>query len=236
MVSVNRELQNSRVNLYDRRGALSAVVAAFAIVIIACQATNGYGQGSKIAEPPASGMHEEGQRTTVVVFSDRPMLPAQWTALFSALQTGLLNGGEDAQTLDETAEFVRGDGIQAGLKVDSAVVVYLHGNCELEPLMRRTAFGVPLGWVYRHQGRIEPFAHVDCTRIGEVLGVQALGVNKDRRASMMAVAVASVILHEWIHIATQCPAHAEQGIEKAQFGAADLLYGDSHPALSVRNR
>jgi hypothetical protein len=174
--------------------------------------------------------------TTVVVFADRPLRQGQWNALFAALQTNLAKGEDEAQTLDGAADFIRGDTVEAGLKVDSAIVVYLHGNCELEPLMRRTEFGVPLGWVYMHQGHIEPFAHVDCTRIGEVLGVQALGVNKGRRASMMADAMARVILHEWIHIATECPAHAEQGIEKAQFGAADLLYSDSHPALSVRNR
>jgi hypothetical protein len=174
--------------------------------------------------------------TTVVVFSDHPMLQAQWTALFSALQSNLAKGGEEAQVLDGAAQFIRGDAVEPGLKVDSAIVVFLHGNCELEPLVRRTAFGVALGWVYRHQGQIEPFAHVDCTRIGQVLGPQALGVKSDKRTTMMADAMARVILHEWIHIASQCPAHAEQGIEKAQFGAADLLFGESHPVLSVRNR
>jgi len=181
-------------------------------------------------------LNPSAHRTTVVVFSDRPMLQGQWVALFSALQADLAKSGQEMQTLDRTAEFVRGDAVEPGLVVDSAVVVFLHGNCELEPLVRRAAFGVPLGWVYSHQGRIEPFAHVDCTHIGQVLGVQALGGNKDRRASMMADAMARVILHEWIHIATQCPAHAEEGIEKAQFDAADLLDGNNHPVLSVRNR
>jgi len=184
----------------------------------------------------AQPLEAPNPHTTVVVFADRPMRQGQWAALLSALKTNLAEGGDEAQSLDGTAEFIRGDAVLLGLTVDSAIIVFLHGNCELEPQARRTAFGVPLGWVYRHQGRIEPFAHVDCTRLGQVLGPRAQGVNRDRRATMMADAMARVILHEWIHIATQCPAHAEQGIEKAQFGPADLLYGDSHPALSVRNR
>jgi hypothetical protein len=174
--------------------------------------------------------------TTIVVFSDRPMQPGQWATLHDALRASLVNGGEEAQTLDGDAMFLRGDEVEPGMVVDSAIVVYLHGNCELEPLVRRTAFGVPLGWVLERHGRIEPFAHVDCTRIGQVLGPQARGIARDRRNTMMADAMARVIMHEWIHIATQRSAHAEQGIERAQFGAADLLYGDSHPALSVRNR
>jgi hypothetical protein len=90
---------------------------------------------------------------------------------------------------------------------------------------RRTAYGVPLGWVRRLDGRIEPFAHVDCARIGQVLGPQALGMDADRRNAVMAGAIARVILHEWIHIATQNPRHAERGITKAQFGVADLMTG-----------
>jgi hypothetical protein len=168
-------------------------------------------------------------RTTIVIFSDRKMEDLEWTALFDALRRNLVEAAAESQSIEVTPELVRGDAIDPGLRVDSAIVVFLHGNCNLQPLMRRTVFGVPLGWVREMHGRIEPFAHVDCTRIGQVLGVQALGVNQDRRTAIMAGAIARVILHEWIHIATQCSAHSEQGIEKAQFGVADLMGGDSQP-------
>jgi len=84
-------------------------------------------------------------------------------------------------------------------------------------------------------GRIEPFAHVDCTRIGQVLGPQALGLNRNQRNTVMTGAIARVVLHEWIHIATQNPAHAESGISKAQFGVADLMHRDSEPIARLRN-
>jgi hypothetical protein len=165
-------------------------------------------------------------RTTVVVFADQPLQEAQWSGLFRALRSVMTTGGAETEFLGEGAEFVRGDSVAAGFRVQSAIVVYLHGDCNLEPLPRRTPSGVPLGWVWKVDGRIEPFAHVDCTRIGQVLGLQALGMNAKRRNAVMAGAMARVIVHEWIHIAAQSSSHAESGIEKAQYGVADLTAGE----------
>jgi hypothetical protein len=109
------------------------------------------------------------------------------------------------------------------MKVDAAIVVFLHGDCNLIPSLNRPEEGVALGWVRRAEGRIEPFAHVDCTQIKRVLGKQAQGMNKDQRARAMAVAISRVIVHEWIHIALQSPEHTRKGIEKAQYGVTDLI-------------
>jgi hypothetical protein len=177
-----------------------------------------------LAQSPASS----DRRTTLVVFADRSMQPEQWNALFAALRSGVVNGGAETQPLDRNADFVRGDEVVPGFLVDSAITVFLHGDCTLSPLQYRTAFAVPLGWVRRVDGRIEPFVHVDCTRIGQVLGPQAMWMNKEHRTQAMAEAMSRVILHEWIHIATQNAGHAERGIAKAEFGIADLM-GDIRP-------
>jgi hypothetical protein len=154
--------------------------------------------------------------------------------LFEALRRNAAEAAPESQLNAVTADLVRGDAIKPGLSVDTAIVVYLHGNCNLEPLLGRTAFAVPLGWVRRVDGRIQPFAHVDCTRIGQVLGPQARGINRDRRNAIMAEAISRVILHEWIHIATQSSTHAHSGIEKAQFGVADLTEGLGQPMAALR--
>jgi hypothetical protein len=124
---------------------------------------------------------------------------------------------------DETAEFARGDTMRPGLLVANPIVVYLHGDCTLEPLARRTAYSVPLGWVRYENGQIAPFIHVDCTRIGQVLGAQAQGLDREARNTIMAGAVARVLEHEWIHIARQSAEHGREGITKASSGVADLL-------------
>ncbi|MGB6691338.1 MAG: hypothetical protein WBE76_26185 [Terracidiphilus sp.] len=182
---------------------------------------------SALAGPLASAQPAEKpiERTSVVVFADRAMQPEQWATLFAALRLGVAGGGRETQPLDQNADFVRGDEVVPGFQVQSAITVFLHGDCTLSPQAYRTAFAVPLGWVRRVDGRIEPFVHVDCTRIAEVLGPQAMWMNKERRTQAMAEAMSRVILHEWIHIATQNAGHAERGIAKAEFGVADLLAG-----------
>jgi len=177
-----------------------------------------------MAAAPACSQTETARmpHTTVVVFADRAMDDRQWDALFAALRGGLASGESEMDALDRSADLRRGDRIGPGLEVETAVVVYLHGDCSLSAPSRKFPYGVALGWVQQLDGRIEPFAHVDCTEIGNVLGVRALGMTHDQRVDLMGAAEARVILHEWIHIATQQAGHARKGIEKAQFSAADL--------------
>jgi hypothetical protein len=169
-------------------------------------------------------------RTTVVVFPSRPMPDDEWTALYAAAQNIA-----DAEKIEGAGdlEFVRGDTMRPGLRVESAVVVYLHGDCNLEPLPRRTGYSVRLGWVLRVNARIDPYINVDCTRIGQVLGAQAQGLDREARDRMMAGAVARVMVHEWIHVARQSAEHGRNGITKASFGVADLL---GEPETQVARR
>jgi hypothetical protein len=173
------------------------------------------------AQDPASTQTTTAARTSVVIFADRPVADEEWTALIDAVRKSV--AAEKIDGVDQTAEILRGDAMYPGQLVVNPIVVYLHGNCILEPLPRRTAYSVPLGWVLRENGRIEPFIHVDCTRIGQVLGAQAQGLDKQARDRMMAGAVARVMVHEWIHVARQSAEHGRDGITKASFDEADLL-------------
>ena len=84
-----------------------------------------------------------------------------------------------------------------------------------------------LGWVPVVRGRIQPFIHVDCDRIEEMLAPLALGMHQQRRETVMAEAIARVILHEWIHFAAQTTGHVERGVTKSQFLVSDLLADDA---------
>jgi hypothetical protein len=195
-------------------------------------------------------------QTTLVIFSDRPIPEGLWPALVAALRKELASGSPQIQVLvdqklpsqwvdplsgaDSAAssiEIVRGDTVgPSGLIANNPITVYLHGECKITPRPGRPFSGenyvsgsTALGWVQSNHGRIEPFAHVECDPLGQMLAVQAFGLNRDQRNQLMAVAIARVILHEWIHIATQNPRHSTNGISKAQFGVADLL---AHPDKS----
>ena len=152
------------------------------------------------------------------------MPEAQWDDLLVVLRRGLAASEPNGQRR-ESIEVLRGDAIAPGLQLDQIVSVYLHGDCVLLPGPRSTAIGA-LGWVYRVHDNIAPFIHVDCAELTQMLGSMALTLPTNRRHQIMAEAITRVVMHEWVHVATQSAAHAPDGIAKSSFGIADLLADD----------
>jgi hypothetical protein len=229
MVPVNGNHYDVQIESSAHRSARAALAVTIAIVLFFNPVDRSRAQGAAAAQP-----RKTPPRTTLVVFADRRMEDRQWSALFDQLRRNLPEAAAESQAIAGALEIVRGDSMPPGLRVETAIVVYLHGDCNLEPLVRRSAFGVPLGWVLEINGRIEPFVHLDCTRIGQELGARAAGLNRDRRIAMMACAMSRVILHEWVHIAKQSSQHGKRGISKAQFDVSDLTSGDSQPIAGLR--
>jgi hypothetical protein len=164
-------------------------------------------------------------KATLVFFAEHGVRDNAWSALFDALHRGLRREAAETPALDGGAEFLRGDTMQLGVEMGEPISVYLHGDCSLAPIVRSSVSGA-LGWVQRVHGHIEPFIHVDCSKIALELGPLALGMDRSRRDTVMGEAMARVILHEWVHIVTQNPHHMQRGVEKATFDAADLLADD----------
>jgi hypothetical protein len=193
-----------------------------------------YGSKPFAQTPPPAASH-----TTFVFFADHRLREEQWNSLFAALHRGKTVLATSTPALSGEVDMMRSDQLQPSMRVDSAIIVYLHGDCTLLPRPRFVVMGA-LGWVPRVKGRIQPFIHVDCARIVDMLGPQALGMNHDRRDTVMAEAVAHVILHEWIHYSTQSAAHSGHGVSKSVFGVADLLADDApqnpHRRSIFRNR
>jgi hypothetical protein len=80
----------------------------------------------------------------------------------------------------------------------------------------------PLGWVWQVSGKIQPFIFVDCEQLAQMLRRRSAGLDQYERRHAMAQAIAHVVIHEWIHIATQSPAHGKRGITKQFLTAAEL--------------
>lgn len=193
-------------------------------------------------------------QTTMAIFNERPMPDGLWPALIATLREDLASNSPEmrdlsAQTPSQSKgqasgtdassqiEVIRGDKIEPGILVDSSVTVYLMGDCKTTPALQPGVFGQPqprvsgaLGWVKMTDGHIEPFIHVDCKRIGQMLGQAGIGRSSEERNQLMANAISRVVLHEWIHIATQNPNHSRKGVTKAQFGVQDLLAQPAKPA------
>ena len=164
-------------------------------------------------------------RITLVVFSDKHLPDEEWTGLAAALHHTFENAAFESHSPVAGFDIVRGDTLSPGVVFDTAIAVYLHGECRLLGQPGQEDVRGPLGWVFRNNGHIEPFIHVDCSRLSGMLGHQALWMNHGTRNAAMAEAIAQVVLHEWIHIATQSAAHTRDGISKESFGVADLVPG-----------
>ena len=185
-------------------------------------------------------------QTTLAVFSDRKahrMSDRQWDALVASLREELDSNspeiqaliGKTAGTFDHAAvgspgsqiQIIREDQLVPGLSVENPIAIFLHGECRIQPrppslFSDEIQVSGTLGWVKSDHSHIEPFIHVDCDRLGQMLATKAFGRNREQRDNLMAVAIARVILHEWIHIATQSKHHSDRGLAKARFGSGDL--------------
>jgi hypothetical protein len=164
---------------------------------------------------------ETAHRFTLVLFAERPLVADQWNALSDSLQKEIA----DAPQLSAGADLLRGETISPGIEIAHPISVYLHGDCDLIAIPQARPYGA-LGWVRRVHGQIEPFIHVDCAKIAQELGPVALGMDRCRRSIVMAEAIARVIAHEWIHVATQDAGHTRDGVAKSWFGIFDLLAED----------
>jgi hypothetical protein len=185
--------------------------------------------GNAHAETTSSALH-----TTLIVFADHRMPDEEWTDLFAALRRARAEIAAATPAVAGEAEIVRGDQIRPGLRVNAVISIFLHGDCTLMPRPRLVVQGA-LGWVPRSKGFIEPFVNVNCTRLVDMLGPMALGMDRSRRDIVMAEAMARVILHEWVHIATQSARHESHGVTQSEFGVQDLLADDAEVGLR-RNR
>jgi hypothetical protein len=218
------------------QGLLPSVLA-LSLLPQVCRATV-QAQAPNSASAPAAN-------AVLAIFSDRPMSNEFWPILVTALREELASGAPETRVLpgqtvgaarssDPAVQILRGDRIAPGFIADNPITIYLHGNCGI-PTPRLFSPGQPsisgaLGWVRSNHGQIEHFIHVECTRLAQMLATQAYGFDRDQRNGLMALAIARVILHEWIHIATQNPGHTRDGLGKAAFRPRDLVAHAANPA------
>src|SRR5206468_2937927 len=133
-------------------------------------------QGSALAL--AESPMPETSHTTMVVFTDHPMEDDQWSALVRELQRSEVKLETEAREIGGGLEVLRGRDLAAGESVNEVISVSVIGDCTLLPGPRKIVKGA-LGWVEKVDGEIQPFIHVSCERIVEMLQGMALGMNRD---------------------------------------------------------
>jgi hypothetical protein len=204
-------------------GSFRLVATVFCVMALLCPDGRSV-HAQNVSQPPHS----------TLVFYGAPHLPQDlWPALFSTLQQDLAvreGAFAEAALLDPAPEMIRGSELQSGNIVHNVVVVHLIGRCDVLPQAAWSPSSKgPLGWVNDNHGQIAPFIDIDCSRIAQVLNVRALGMSRQDRRQAFCQAISHVLIHEWIHIATQSASHAPKGIESAQLTPDELIAAPPQP-------
>jgi hypothetical protein len=176
--------------------------------------------------------------TTIVFYAQPKVSEDLWPVLFEVLRADLADETDelpDGFVLDKQAAFVRGSDDLRGHLFSRIIVVKLLGRCDVLPQSEHPSRG-PLGWVHLISGKIQPFISIDCARIAEVLRPAAAGLSKQGRQYAMDQAIAHVLMHEWIHIATQSTHHSSRGLSQAYLSVNDLIAEPKSNHLSATNR
>ncbi len=170
-------------------------------------------------------LHAQQPGTAVIFYGQLQINDDLWPDLLQSLRADLAAGmGESPKgfALQQNPAFFRGDDLALGTVFSKVIVVKLLGRCEVFPQSDRPSVDGPLGWVWQVSGKIQPFIFVDCEQLAQMLRRRSAGLDQYERRHAMAQAIAHVMIHEWIHIATQSPAHGKRGITKQFLSTAEL--------------
>jgi hypothetical protein len=168
----------------------------------------------------------QGSDSAIVFYADKQVNDTLWPPLFSAIKDDLAK--ENYSLPDRSPRLLRGSEVYPGEEFSSVIEVKLLGRCDVPQQAYRPLRPGPLGWVLRVHGEIQPYIYVDCTRMAQVLDPTTLGMSSDRRTRAMSQAISHVLVHEWIHIATQNSGHTAHGISEAQLTPSTLV-AEPHP-------
>ena len=163
----------------------------------------------------------QAAESTIVFYADKQVSETLWTPLFSAIQDDLAK--ENYGLADRNPRLLRDSDVYPGEEFASVIEVRLLGRCDVPQQAYRPLKPGPLGWVLRVHGQIQPFIYVDCTRMAQVLDPTTLGMSPEKRTRAMSQAISRVLVHEWLHIATQNAGHTAHGIGEAQLTPSTLV-------------
>jgi hypothetical protein len=170
-------------------------------------------------------LHAQQPGTAVIFYAQLQVNDELWPDLLQSLHADLAAGIGEAPNgfaLQQNPAYFRGTDLALEIDFSRVIIVKLLGRCDVLPQSDRPSLDGPLGWVLMVSGAIQPYIFVDCARIAQVLGATSRGLNKYEHRREIAQAIAHVVIHEWIHIATQSPSHGAHGITKQFLSPAEL--------------
>jgi hypothetical protein len=183
-----------------------------------------------ILSRPAFGVDDPVSKATVAVYAEyaQPLSAKVRTGMQMEVNSILSPLGFDIQWRDAAAG---GKEVWADL-----ALIQFQGDCDPQNKVYSFFSPGPLGWTRITDGIIQPFAFIDCDRIGAM--IQNVSVHADER--LFARAAGRVVAHELYHIFVKTSHHGSSGVGKQEFTTRDLLsdHFEFHPvqARALRTR
>lgn len=164
---------------------------------------------------------DPSQPATLVVLANQRTQQRLWPVLVSTLRRDSAAASQSAP-ISGDPQIILGGGDIPGPAFPSRIEVEMLGACDDPWNANPAAKNGPLGYVREDAGIISPVIYVDCAQINQLLRPQTRSMTQSQRLQVTSEAISHVILHEWIHIATQSPAHTSRGIMQSSLSIPEL--------------
>jgi hypothetical protein len=164
---------------------------------------------------------EEPDGTTLIVVADRYISNGLWPLLVDSLR--LESAWESRNSpIDGNPTIMLAERTTPGPEFPKRVLIQLLGRCELGAASFGSREG-PLGWVLEYQGKIQPDIRVNCARLIQYLRPVIALMPNQKRQQAISQAISRIVLHEWIHVATQNTNHVGHGVMQPELSIHDLI-------------
>ena len=173
----------------------------------------------------ASTTKTQHSGTEIVFGAQLQMNDELWRVLFQSLRVDLAAGSDESPkvvVLDRNPALIFHKDLAPETSFGFVLQVKLLGSCDVASAGYYPFPNGPLGWVKMVSGHTQPLISINCIRLAQLLGPEACNLDKQRRRRATAQALAHVLIHEWIHIATPRPSHHVHGIMKSSISVKEL--------------
>jgi hypothetical protein len=164
---------------------------------------------------------DDRNRTTLIVLADPHVTAYLWPVLVESLRHESALESRYAP-IDSDPAIILADRTTPGPEFPNRIQIQLLGRCDLSAPSLASREG-PLGWVLEYQGKIEPDIHVNCDRLTQYLRPVISFMPNERRQQALSGAISRIVLHEWIHIATQSAQHRGRGVMQSELSIQNLI-------------
>ena len=115
--------------------------------------------------------------------------------------------------------------VREGESFDDLTVVRMTGTCAADPLPLYDERG-PLGLTHVTDGKVLPFASLDCDRLRTVLRSNLDGRDASEWRVIFGRALGRVLAHEMYHVLAHAAKHGRTGVTKGALSARELTAPD----------